>query len=205
MPKNSDDVPTQIFKRPFASRPRPTPDQHRTDDTPMTAKVVVPNPEQVVTRRISRPNRPGAAAPAADPVTGATQSPAHPAPAGPAGAVAEANLPVGWITVISGPGRGNYLPVFAGMNSLGRDVANRLPVNFGDEAISRADHAFLVFDDEQRKFWIQHGGKSNLVRLNGVPVMAPMPLGNGDMVRVGGTELRFTAFCDDSFDWASTS
>ena len=198
MADNSDDVPTQIVRRPVVARPRPAQDvPHRTSDDTPTARVVVPDREQVVTRRISKPHRPPAAPPAAE----VAEPPSHAAAS--ASAQAAVDLPVGWVTVIAGPGRGRFLPLHAGMNALGRDASNRLAIDFGDEAISRTDHAFLVYDDEQRKYWVQHGGKSNLVRLNGNPVLAPTPLGSGDIIRVGNTELRFTAFCDDAFDWAS--
>jgi hypothetical protein len=189
MSKDSDEIPTRVIKREV--RPRPVdPDAEMT--RPVGRKVEV-DPEQVVTRRISRP---------------VAKPPSQATPGEPAAAAAprdEVSLPSGWLTVIKGPGRGHFLPVFIGMNSLGRDPSNRLAVNFGDEMISRADHAFIVYDDEHRAFWVQHGGKSNLVRLNDMPVLAPSALKSGDIIRVGTTELRFTAFCDEEFDWTDAT
>jgi hypothetical protein len=192
MAKSSDDIPTRVVRRPSVAGlgfddPPGGPDEQRTG---VVRGQVNLDPEQVVTRRIPRPEKKGSA-PSAIPV-GAIDA-----------VVAEAELPVGWITVIAGPGRGRFLPISLGMNSLGRDNTNRLPVNFGDEMISRNDHAFLIFDEEQKAFWVQHGGKSNLLRVNGNPVMAPTPLANGDVIRLGSTELRFTAFCDPAFSWSA--
>lgn len=191
MSKDSDDIPTRVIKREV--RPRPS----SSDDQPTRAvdRKVEIDPEQVVTRRISSPVKKAA--------DNATAAPSAQKPEPVNTPNEDVPLPSGWITVIKGPGRGRFLAVGIGMNGLGRDPTNRLPVNFGDEMISRADHAFIVYDDEQRAFWVQHGGKSNLVRLNGVPVLAPSPLKTGDIIRVGGTELRFTAFCDAQFDWAA--
>jgi hypothetical protein len=198
MTNDSDDVPTRIIKRETRPRPTATAASSAGRDEQMTRPVgrqVDLDSEQVVTRRISSPlKRIATDEPAPQPAKGATASTP----------VEEVSLPAGWVTVVKGPGRGRFLPVFIGMNSLGRDPTNRLPINFGDEMISRADHAFIVYDDEQRAFWVQHGGKSNLVRLDGSPVLAPTALLNGSIIRVGATELRFTAFCDDAFDWTAS-
>lgn len=109
----------------------------------------------------------------------------------------------GWIVVVKGPGRGGFRPVYVGMNSVGRAPGQRIPVDFGDEGISREEHAFIAYDDETRSFYLQHGGKSNLVRLGGKPVLQPTELKPGDTFRIGNTTFRFVAFCGPDFDWTS--
>jgi hypothetical protein len=109
----------------------------------------------------------------------------------------------GWVVVIKGPGRGGFRPVYVGMNSLGRAPSQRIPLDFGDENISREEHAFITYDDETRTFYLHHGGKSNLVRLGGKPVLAPTELKSGDLFRIGNTTFRFVAFCGSDFDWTS--
>ena len=52
-----------------------------------------------------------------------------------------------------------------------------------------------------RKCYLGHGGKANLVRLNGKPVLSTIALSSGDLIRISETSIRFTAFCDDGFDW----
>lgn len=106
-----------------------------------------------------------------------------------------------WVVVVKGPGRGNFCPVFVGMNSVGRDVNQRISLSFGDESISREEHAFITFDEEQRCFYLQHGGKSNLVRLGGQPVLSPTELKPNDIIRIGRTMLLFVPFCGPEFSW----
>ncbi|NNL18463.1 MAG: FHA domain-containing protein, partial [Boseongicola sp.] len=77
-------------------------------------------------------------------------------------------------------------------------------LDFGDTSISRNNHAAVAYDDEQGKFFLGHGGKSNLVRLNGKPVLSTEELADGDMVRIGETTLKFVALCGEDFTWAST-
>jgi hypothetical protein len=107
----------------------------------------------------------------------------------------------GWVVVVKGPGRGNFCPVFVGMNSVGRDTTQRIGLSFGDESISREEHAFITFDEEQRCFYLQHGGKSNLVRLGGQPVLSPTELKPNDIIRIGRTTLLFVPFCGPEFSW----
>ncbi len=109
----------------------------------------------------------------------------------------------GWVVVVKGQGRGGFRPVFVGMNSVGRAPSQRICVDFGDESISREEHAFITYDDETRTFYLQHGGKSNLVRLGGKPVLQPTELKAGDLFRIGNTTFRFVACCGPDFDWAT--
>ncbi|MEL6751155.1 MAG: FHA domain-containing protein, partial [Pseudomonadota bacterium] len=112
---------------------------------------------------------------------------------------------VAWVVVTSGPGRGNSRAMRYGMNSVGRDSSERVALDFGDEAISREAHAYLVYDDQQQDYYIQHGGKSNLVRVNSKPVLAPVELVHGDRIEIGNTELMFVPLCSDTFNWNEPS
>ena len=49
------------------------------------------------------------------------------------GAGIETDPVAGWVVVVKGPGRGNFSPVFVGMNSLGRDASQRVSLSFGDD------------------------------------------------------------------------
>ncbi len=108
---------------------------------------------------------------------------------------------VAWVLVVKGPGRGGYKPVFVGMNSIGRDASQRICLDYGDDAISREDHAYITYDDEQRRFYVQHGGKSNIVRLGSEPLLTPAELKTGDLIRIGKTTLRFYPCCGPDFSW----
>jgi hypothetical protein len=108
----------------------------------------------------------------------------------------------GWVVVVKGPGRGGFRPVYVGMNSIGRDPGQRVSLSFGDESISREEHAFITYDEESRTFYLQHGGKSNLVRLGTEPVLTPTELKANSLIRIGKTTLLFVPCCGPDFSWA---
>lgn len=108
---------------------------------------------------------------------------------------------VGWLVVMKGPGRGRFRPIFYGQNSIGRAPEQRISIDFGDGGISREDHAYVAYDEIQRKFFVRDNGKANLVRCNGAPVMMPTEIKSGDLISIGATTLRFVPFCGPEFDW----
>ena len=74
-------------------------------------------------------------------------------------------------------------------------------LDFGDASISRSNHASIAFDEEDDTALIGHGGKSNLVRLNGKPLISNEELHNGDTVRIGETTLLYVGLCGEGFSW----
>lgn len=108
---------------------------------------------------------------------------------------------VGWLVVRTGPGRGQGRPIYYGQNSIGRGEDQRVPLDFGDQRISRDAHAFVLYDEEQRKFFIRDNGKSTIVRHNGDPVMMPKEIADRDLIQIGETTLMFVALCGSGFDW----
>lgn len=110
-------------------------------------------------------------------------------------------FPVGWLVVISGPGRGNQFTLEAGVAQIGRAEGQTIRLDFGDTSISRENHAAIAFDSEQNSFFIGHGGKANLVRRNDRPVLSTEELTAGDRIRVGETTLRFVPLCGPEFSW----
>lgn len=128
----------------------------------------------------------------ADPV--AAQAPA-------AAAQIDPQFPVGWMVVTEGPGRGASFTLTAGASKIGRGEDQAIRLDYGDTSISRDNHAAVAFDSEQRTFFIGHGGKANLVRLNDMPVLSTEPLADGDEIRIGETTLVFVAFCGPDFTW----
>lgn len=119
-----------------------------------------------------------------------------------AATAAVVRFPVGWIVVVAGPGRGASFTLFNGVSAIGRGDDQPVKLDFGDNAISRSNHAVVAYDSEQRKFFLGHGGKANIVRLNGSPVLSTEELKNNDKIRIGETTLRFLALCDADFDWS---
>jgi hypothetical protein len=113
---------------------------------------------------------------------------------------------VGWLVVISGPGRGKSVQIGYGMNSIGRVPGNRVVLSFGDEEISRHRHATVTFDPRSAKFYIQHGESANLTYLGDTPVLSPMELPPGAIIRLGAsTVLKFVPLCGPDFSWEEPS
>src|SRR5262245_34060455 len=107
------------------------------------------------------------------------------------------NPVVGWVVVAEGPGVGQFRPVYYGQNSIGRGEHLQVKIDFGDQRISREAHAFLVYDEVERKFFVRDNGKSNVVRLNGNIVLMPTELCDRDRISIGQTTLLFVALCNE--------
>lgn len=116
-----------------------------------------------------------------------------------------AKFPVGWAIIVAGPGRGECFSLEAGMSQIGRGEDQAIQLDFGDNAVSRTNHAAIVYDAENHSFLLGHGGKSNIVRLNDQPVISNEALKDGDMIRIGETTLRFVPLCSPDFNWADAN
>ena len=113
---------------------------------------------------------------------------------------------VGWLVVIKGPGLGNFVPLGAGMNNIGRDEQERAPIPFGDSLISAKDHLRVVYDGEERVFLVVPGSGKNISKLAGKPIYMPEPLENYSTIQLSKeTDVRFVAFCNDGFDWSDVA
>lgn len=111
-------------------------------------------------------------------------------------------FPVGWMLITEGPGRGECFTLEAGMSQIGRGEDQAIQLDFGDNAISRSNHAAIVYDPETHVFKLGHGGKKNIVRLNGEPVISNETLSAGDKIKIGETTLHFVPLCSAEFNWA---
>jgi len=113
--------------------------------------------------------------------------------------------PTGWLVIVSGAGRGACFPLFSGMASIGRSADQMISLDFGDTAISRENHASIAYDPTEHIFYFGHGGKSNLVRMNGKPVLSTEVAKDGDEFLIGETTLRLKTFCGPDFNWESNT
>ena len=113
-------------------------------------------------------------------------------------------FPVGWLVITKGEGFGHSFSLLSGVSKIGRGDDQAVKLDFGDTAISRDNHAAVAFDEELNQFFLGHGGKSNVVRLNGKPVLSTEELFDGDEIRIGETTLKFIALCGEEFTWAET-
>ena len=111
---------------------------------------------------------------------------------------------VGWLVVVEGPGKGRAVQLGYGSNSIGRGETDRIKLSFGDDQISRNSHAVVTYDPRGRKFYVQHGGGTNLTYLGNQPVLAPTELPALSHIGIGNTILRFVPLCGAKFDWQDT-
>lgn len=113
---------------------------------------------------------------------------------------------VGWLVIVGGPGIGTYRPVFEGNNTIGRATTNRIPIDFGDDAISADEQAYLRYDSADRSFlFVPNMAKTNVVSVNDKRPAAPVVLQGMDVILMGRTQLVFVPFCGPEFDWAVLS
>jgi hypothetical protein len=115
--------------------------------------------------------------------------------------VRAAELVVGWLVVIDGPGRGQSRNVGFGVNGIGRADSERISLDFGDHEISRERHAVLTYDHKGHRFFIQHGGGANLTYLGDDPVLQPTELKGREIIGIGQTKLCFVPLCGPDFQW----
>src|SRR5262245_21090468 len=137
------------------------------------------------------------AAPAAQADT--TQPPGPPAP--PPVASDEYDPLVGWFVIQAGPGKGSFVPIYEGMNSVGRGRDQRVVLDFGDNRIVPAGHFFVTYEPKGRKFYLNHGSQTNLVYVNNSVVLAPIELHSGNVIELGATKLRLLPLCGPDFQW----
>ena len=116
-----------------------------------------------------------------------------------------ADPPVGWLIAVQGPGRGRVATLGIGANSIGRDSAERVPLDYGDQKISRRNHGVITYDPRGRKFYVQPGSGQNLTYVNDEPVLAPRELEPLTHVQMGDTVLRFVPLCGAGFSWDDES
>jgi hypothetical protein len=110
---------------------------------------------------------------------------------------------VGWLVVVGGPGLGAYRPVFEGNNTLGRSSSQRVPIDFGDEAISSEEQAYIRYDSSERSFlFVPNLAKTNVVQVNSKRPTSAVPLNAMDVIVMGRTQLVFVPFCGADFDWS---
>ena len=103
--------------------------------------------------------------------------------------------------VIDGPGKGQAIKLGFGMNNIGRSSQARAALDFGDEEISRQDHASVTYDPKGNKFYLQHGGGINLTYVGDSPVLQPVELKGREHILIGNTKLMFVPFCGPEFVW----
>ncbi|MFA5950164.1 MAG: FHA domain-containing protein [Hyphomicrobium sp.] len=113
---------------------------------------------------------------------------------------------VGWLVVVGGPGIGQFRPIFEGNNTMGRSAQNRIAIDFGDDAISSEEQAYIRYDSAERSFlFVPNLAKTNIVSINEKRPTGAVELQQMDVITMGRTQLVFVPFCGADFDWSALS
>ncbi len=94
------------------------------------------------------------------------------------------------ILVVSGPNEGEYHPLVQNPVVVGREET--CVVQILDETVSRR-HIELRFDTRNERFSVLDLGSGNGTFVNDRPIRSEAPLSDGDIVRLGSSELMFSA------------
>lgn len=161
--------------------------------------------QEALKRQSAAPARPAQQQPLQQPASAHTTIIGfEPAPARSAPGIVNTSEPVvGWLVVLSGPGKGMHRPIFNGANTIGRNANQRIPLDFGDESIHGDQQAFLVYDARKRQFQlVPNLGRANLVHLNDQALLTNAELKPRDRITMGHTTVLFVPLCSAEFDWA---
>ncbi len=108
---------------------------------------------------------------------------------------------VGWVVVIGeGDCAGKDFRIHTGYNSIGRKKGDI--VITGDNSISGEKDSTIVYDADNRSFYISHDSGKNVLSVNHKPVIGEaVELHPYDLIKIGKTELVFIPFCGKRFSW----
>ena len=113
---------------------------------------------------------------------------------------------VGFLVIVGGPGLGSNRPIYEGNNTVGRSPNQRIPLDFGDDAISSEEQAYVRYDSAERTFlFVPNLSKTNVVAINDKRPTAAVILQAMDVIIMGRTQLVFVPFCGPEFDWSVIS
>lgn len=106
----------------------------------------------------------------------------------------------GWLVCVEGAQRGLDYKVRMGKNFIGRGDDMDIQI-LRDNAISRRNHAIIVYDPKKRNTVLLPGESSGIAYLNGEAVYTPQELAQYDIVELGNSKFLFMPFCGESFEW----
>jgi len=108
----------------------------------------------------------------------------------------------GWLVCIEGPQLGQDYRIMAEKNFIGRAEDMHIRV-IGDNAISRRNHAVIVYDPKKRNFYLLPGDASGLAYHNNEAVYSPAELNAYDLIQLGRSKFIFIPLCGPHFEWES--
>lgn len=106
----------------------------------------------------------------------------------------------GWLVCVEGPQMGQDYRIMAEKNFIGRAEEMQIRI-IGDNAVSRRNHAVIVYDPKKRNFYLLPGDASGLAYHNNEAVYTPVELNAYDLIQLGRSKFVFVPLCGPHFEW----
>ncbi|AZK48615.1 FHA domain-containing protein [Paenibacillus lentus] len=106
----------------------------------------------------------------------------------------------GWLVCVEGPQMGQDYRILAEKNFIGRAEEMQIRI-IGDNAVSRRNHAVIVYDPKKRNFYLLPGDASGLAYHNNEAVYTPAELNAYDLIQLGRSKFVFVPLCGPHFEW----
>ncbi|MWC31332.1 FHA domain-containing protein [Paenibacillus sp. MMS18-CY102] len=110
----------------------------------------------------------------------------------------------GWLVCIEGPQQGQDYRIMSEKNFIGRAEEMHIRI-IGDNAVSRRNHAVIVYDPKKRNFYMLPGDASGLAYHNNEAVYSPVELAAYDVIQLGRSKFLFIPLCGVHFEWDHNS
>ena len=107
---------------------------------------------------------------------------------------------VGWLVCKNGVEKGKDYRIHAENNYIGRSETMDICI-YGDETITRENHAIVTYDNIKGEFFFTPGMGRSIIRINGNVVLAPTKLNAFDEIEMGITKFVFVPLCGPDFTW----
>lgn len=108
---------------------------------------------------------------------------------------------VGWLVEIVGPNAGISYDLKTGVNHIGREFGENDVVLYGDNSVSRRQHAAVIYEPKTKSFLLRPAASKVLFYLNDTVVIKAEALKSRDVIEIGKTKLLFVPLCGDDFVW----
>lgn len=106
----------------------------------------------------------------------------------------------GWLVCVEGPQMGQDYRIMSEKNFIGRAEEMHIRI-IGDNAVSRRNHAVIVYDPKKRNFYLLPGDASGLAYHNNEAVYSPVELNAYDLIQLGRSKFVFVPLCGPHFEW----
>ncbi|MMZ57277.1 hypothetical protein D3C76_355350 [compost metagenome] len=106
----------------------------------------------------------------------------------------------GWLVCVEGPQMGQDYRIMSEKNFIGRAEEMHIRI-IGDNAVSRRNHAVIVYDPKKRNFYLLPGDASGLAYHNNEAVYSPAELNAYDLIQLGRSKFVFVPLCGPHFEW----